>query len=326
MARQVVVTGSTGHLGANLVRALIERGDRVRAVVYGQAPALDGLDVEIVKGDVRDADSLRAAFRGAEVVFHLAAHISITGSRGGLVEAVNVGGAANASEAALAEGVKRFVHCSSVHAFDIHRAGPLDESHPRPSGPIVVAYDASKWAGEREVQSRVARGLDAVILNPSGILGPHDHGPSRIGRVLLDIRDRKLPALVPGGFAWIDARDLSTAFIAAADRGVRGENYLVGGPWFSMRDFADRAAKVAGVRAPRVTVPFALAKLAAPLVERMAKGDREPLYSGESLVTVQASARMVTTKAEKAFDLPKTRPIEESFRDMYEWYARSGVR
>ncbi len=325
MARQVVVTGGTGHLGANLVRALVAHGDRVRAVVYGDARALDGVDAERVQGDVRDAASLRAAFAGAEVVFHLAAHISITGSRGGLVEAVNVGGAANASEAALAEGVRRFVHCSSVHAYDIHRGGPLDESHPRPAGPNVVAYDASKWAGEREVQARIARGLDAVILNPSGILGPHDHGPSRIGRVLLDIRDRRLPALVPGGFAWIDARDLSLAFLAAAERGVRGENYLVGGPWVPMRDFADIVARVAGVRAPRITVPFALAKMAAPLVERMARGEREPLYSGESLVTVQARARMVTTKAQKAFDLPPLRPIAESFADMYAWYGENRI-
>jgi dihydroflavonol-4-reductase len=190
----------------------------------------------------------------------------------------------------------------------------------------VVLYDASKWAGEREVQARVARGLDAVILNPSGILGPHDHAPSRIGRVLLDIRDRRLPALVPGGFAWIDARDLALAFLAAAERGERGHNYLVGGPWLAMRDFADRAARVAGVRAPRITVPLALARMATPLVARMTKGDREPLYTDESLVTVQARARMVTRKAQAAFDLPPLRPIETSFEDMYRWYASAGVR
>ena len=326
MSRQVVVTGSTGHLGANLVRTLLAGGDRVRAVVHGDDAALRGLDVEIVRGDVRDPASLRPAFRGAELVFHLAAHISITGSRGGLVEAVNVAGAANAAEAALAEGVSRFLHCSSVHAFDIHRPGPLDETQPRPSGPRVCAYDASKWAGEREVQARVARGLDAVILNPSGILGPHDHGPSRIGRLLLDLRHRRLPALVPGGFAWIDARDLADAFVRAARLGERGHNYLVGGPWLSMREFADRAGQVSGVRPPRLTVPMPIARLSTPLVRWMARGDREPLFTDESLDTVHASARMVDEKARRAFSLAPPRPVEESFRDMYAWYAQAGLR
>lgn len=327
MQRRVVVTGATGHLGANLVRALVARGDRVKALVYGDARSLGGVDAETVPGDVRDREGLRRAFEGAEIVFHLAAQISITGSQNGLVEAINVGGAANAAEAALAAGVRRFVHCSSVHAFDIHREGPLDETGPRPTGPNVCAYDASKWAGEREVQARVARGLDAVILNPSGILGPHDHGPSRIGRVLLDIRHGRLPALVPGGFAWIDARDLSEAFLAAAERGEKGHNYLVGGPWYAMRDFADRAAKVAGVRAPRVTVPLPLARLVTPLVERLTpKGKPEPSFTKESLDTVAARARMVSDKAQRAFSLPPLRPIEASFQDMYAWYAAHGIR
>lgn len=325
MSRLVVVTGSTGHLGANLVRALLTRGDRVRALVHGPARALDGLDVERMEGDVRDAASLRRAFAGAELVFHLAAHISVTGSQGGKVEAINVAGAANAAEAALAEGVRRLVHSSSVHAFDIHRDGPLDESGPRP-GPRACAYDRSKWAGEREVQARIARGLDAVIVNPSGILGPHDHGPSRIGRVLLDIRHRRLPALVPGGFAWIDARDLSQAFLAAAERGERGHNYLVGGPWFSMRDFADRAAKVAGVRAPRFVVPMPLARAVAPLVERLHRGPHEPSFTTESLDTVSARARMDCRKAEGVLGVGPPRPIEASFDDMYRWYAAHGIR
>jgi dihydroflavonol-4-reductase len=325
MSRRVVVTGSTGHLGANLVRALIERGDRVTALVYGSPRALEGLDVEIASGDVRDLAGLRRAFAGAEVVFHLAAHISITGSQGGLVEAINVEGAANAAEAALAEGVARLVHCSSVHAFDIHRAGTIDETAPRP-GAAACAYDRSKWAGEQAVQARVARGLDAVIINPSGILGPNDHGPSRIGRVLLDIQRRRLPALIPGGFSWIDARDLADAFIAAAERGERGHNYLVGGPWISMREFADRAAKVANVRAPRLTVPLSLALGATPLLARLTRDGREPLFTEESLVTVQAKARINDAKARARFALEPARPIEESFADMYAWYLGAQIR
>lgn len=326
MSRTVAVTGATGHLGANLVRALVLRGDRVRALVFGDDRALRGLEVERAPGDVRDPASLRAVFRGCDTVFHLAAFISVTGSRGGLVEAVNVGGAANAAEAALAEGVGRFVHCSSVHAFDIHTPGPLREDGARPPE-SACAYDRSKWAGEREVQARVARGLDAVVINPSGILGPSDFGPSRIGRLLLDVRRGLLPALIPGGFAWIDARDLSAAFLAAAEHGERGHNYLVGGPWLSMRELVDRAAKVAGVRAPRMTVPLALARSVAPLVERTAAWrSREPLFTPESIVTVQASARMVGDKARDRLRLGPLRSIDETIADMYSFYDAHGVR
>ncbi len=123
-----------------------------------------------------------------------------------------------------------------------------------------------------------------------------------------------------------DARDLSQAFLAAAERGERGHNYLVGGPWFSMRDFADRAAKVAGVRAPRVVVPMPLARAVAPLLERLHRGPHEPSFTTESLDTVSARARMDCRKATEVLGFASPRPIEESFDDMYRWYAAHGIR
>ena len=148
----ITVTGASGLLGANLVRALLERGDTVRTFVHRNDAALEGLDVERVRGDVLDSDSLVRAFEGAELVYHLAALISIDGDRGGAVPAINVRGARNVAEAALTAGVRRLVHCSSIHAFDQKPLGqPLDETRARSDQrPGHPPYDVSKARGERE--------------------------------------------------------------------------------------------------------------------------------------------------------------------------------
>ena len=145
-----VVTGASGHIGANLVRALLSAGRRVRCVVRQDRAALEGLDVECVEADVRNPASLRDAFRDANTVFHLAAVISIDGDRHGLVTATNVGGARSVAEAALECGVCRLVHCSSIHAFV--QNGPsatIVESMPRAFDARHAAYDRSKAMGER---------------------------------------------------------------------------------------------------------------------------------------------------------------------------------
>jgi len=181
----VAVTGATGHVGANLVRTLLQRGQRVRALVRQEDPeALRGLDVEKVRGDVRDPDSLRRAFAGVERLYHLAAQISIIGEMGGLVRATNVDGARNVGQAAMACGVQRMVHMCSVHAFQQEPLDqPLDETRVRVKRGSAPAYDCSKAEGEAEIRALIAQGLDAVIVHPSAVIGPFDYRPSRVGTV-----------------------------------------------------------------------------------------------------------------------------------------------
>jgi dihydroflavonol-4-reductase len=308
------------------VRELVARGTSVRAVVRGDGmPALRGVDVEVVRGDVRDPASLAAAFEGADVVYHCAALISIVGSMNGLVHETNVVGARNAARAALRADVRRFVHFCSVHAFEqepLHE--PLDETRARVRGPDAPAYDVSKAGGEAEIRKAIADGLDAVILHPSGILGPHDYRPSRMGTVLLDLYHRRLPSLVQGGFDWVDVRDVVTTAIAAAERGRTGESYLVTGHWLSIPDVAAIAQACTGVAAPRVTSPMWLARVGAPVMERWAKlTRREPLYTAESLLALRANRAYVRDKA--AADLGHDpRPTRESIRDAYRWFAEHG--
>jgi dihydroflavonol-4-reductase len=282
---------------------------------------MEGLAVERVHGDVTRPETLRPAFEGAEAIIHLAGLISIRGDMGGRVPAINVRGARNVAEVALQTGVRRMIHCSSIHAFcqdPLHE--PLDEARAKVHGQNHPAYDRSKAAGELEVLRVVERGLDAVIVNPTGIIGPHDYQPSRMGRVLLSVVRRRLPALIGGGFDWVDVRDVVAGILAAEARGKTGENYLLGGTWRSMEALVSDIARIASVRPPRWTVPMWLARAGAPVADAFGHlTKREPLYTRESLSILRANAPVSTDKARGELGY-RPRPLEATLKDTYAWF------
>lgn len=315
-----VVTGGYGFVGTNLVRALLERGDEVRVVDKRETDSLAGLDVEHLRVDVLDSEALERAFSGANTVFHLAAVISIVGDPTGEVHRTNVDGPRNASQAALACGVKRFVHCSSVHAFDLERCGPeLAESAPRTTMGHSPAYDRSKNQGENEVRDAIAEGLDAVIVNPSGIVGPNDYEPSRLGELLLQMRNRTLPVNIRGGFDFVDVRDVVAGMLAAERSGRTGENYLLSGHRLSMDEVAELAESVTGVEGPRISMPLSIITGLAPLVVKLTPADETPLITPESMHALRYSPNVSHYKASKELGyLP--RPFIETIRDTYAWF------
>jgi len=310
-------------VGANLVRALLERGRDVRALVRRDDVSLAGLPIEQVRGDVRDADSLRPAFEGVEIVYHLAAKISIDGGHGGLVWATNVDGVRNVADAALDAGVKRLVHFCSIHAFEQQPADQmLDEARERVSG-RRPAYDRSKAAGEAVMREAVDRGLDVVIVYPTAVIGPHDYGPSRMGHIFLNLYYRKLPSLIEGGFNWVDVRDVVAGAMAAEERGRTGEGYLLSGHWLSVRDVADIAAQITGVPPPRLTSPMWLARVGAPFAEAYSKVfGGEPLYTREALLALRANRCITYEKAARELGYT-ARPTPETVRTIYEWLAET---
>jgi len=326
----VVVTGASGHVGANLVRMLLDRGEQVRAVSRGDAdvpPALAGLDVEYVRGDVRELDAMKAAFRGADLVYHLAAKISIVGDPDGSVRAINVDGTQTVAQAALEAGIRRVVHCCSVHAFDLRHPSAIDENTPRvaPDDRRHPAYDRSKAEGEARMREYVKRGLDAVIVHPSGVIGPHDYAPSRMGTVFLQLHRRTLPSMVDGGFDFVDVRDVSRGILAAAERGRTNESYILAGRYLPIRELGQIVQRITGVRPPRMTSPIWLAKVGVPFVGVVARITRaEPIYTFESLAALESNSRFDTSKAQRELGYVVT-PTEETVRDLYECFARRGV-
>jgi dihydroflavonol-4-reductase len=274
-----VVTGGAGHLGTDLVASLRGAGHDVRVVDVREPATGLVLGATWVRADVRDAAAMRAAFDGAAVVYHLAGVISVVGGLGGLVESVNVGGSRTVAEAALAAGVGRLVHCSSVHAFDLAACvgRTVDESRARWAGRRDAVYDRSKAAGEVEIRRVIERGLDAVAVNPTGVIGPRDEAPSRMGSVMLALWRRRMPALVGGGFDWVDARDVTAAMLAAAERGRTGESYLLPGHPAAVPDLADLARHCSNVDITRRVAPQWAVGLAAPAATLLARRTGNPL-------------------------------------------------
>ncbi len=320
----VLVTGGSGHIGTHLVPALLAQGRRVRALVHSSRGTLARHDIDLVEGDVRDPESLRRAMEGVGVVHHLAAKISIVGDPDGSVQAINVQGPANVAQAALQAGVRRFVHYSSCHAFDINApAERVDETCARP-GPAHPAYDRSKAAGEERIRAAIERGLDAVIVNPCGVIGPDDPEPSRAGRMLLDLATGELPSLVEGGFNWVDVRDVVAGALAAEERGRTGENYLLSGHWASAAMLADLVHACGGQPPPWFNSPMWLARFGAPFVEVFSSlVGVEPLYTSEALHALRAMPELSWDKAHAELGYTP-RSTEESVRDALASFREQG--
>ena len=322
----VAVTGAGGHLGGTLVRRLLDSGDRVRAIDLGPSPALEGLDVEFVEGDVTDPQRMREALADVDGVYHLAAVISVVGDPTGLVERVNAQGPAVVADAALDAGVARFVHCSSVHAYDLSQVeGTLDEDGPRSIAASIPAYDRSKWSGELEVYRRVEKGLDAVVVNPSGVIGPNDYSGSRMGEVFRAVRDERLPAIVDGGFDWVDVRDVAEGLRSAFNGGATGENYLLSGARYDIVALTSLAAAEAGVAPPTRVLPRWAAKAWGPVGTWIARRNENALsMTSESMHALFNGPEISSAKA--STDLGYTaRPIEETIADSYAWFDENGL-
>jgi dihydroflavonol-4-reductase len=298
----------------------------VRAVDVQRGAALGGLDAEFVQADILDAAALQDAFVGADFVLHLAAKISIAGDPDGSVRRVNVEGVRTVAEAALAVGVRRLVHCSSLHAYDVGAiGGPVRESGRRAIDGRLPAYDRSKAAGEDELRRVIDRGLDAVILNPSGMFGPVDPEPSRMGRVLLAMFRGRLPITVKGAFDWVDVRDVAAALIAATARGRTGENYLVGGHRASVMELGRLAAEVSGRRPPRLVVPLRPVQLAARAAVQIAGPRRAGrlLLTPESLHALGTDPVVDSSKAISEIGY-RFRPLAETVADLHASFVADG--
>jgi dihydroflavonol-4-reductase len=319
-----LVTGATGHVGGNLVRNLLARGQPVRALIHLDRRALAGLDIETVPGDVRDPASLDRALAGVDTVYHLAATISLTA--GPALKDVNVAGTRNVIEACLRHHVKRLVHFSSIHAVAPHPTRPLvDESCPLVDSARCSNYNQSKAAAEREIQRGLDRGLNVVIIRPTAILGPYDFGPSFFGEALLSLARGRFPALVAGGFDWVDVRDVVHGAVTAAQTAPPGADYLLAGHWATLRDLAVIIDEIAGSGVPGFNCPLWLAGLAAPFATAYARlCHQRPLFTSFSIKTLQASDHVSHDKATRELNY-QPRPLFDSVKDTLTWFQEAGL-
>jgi dihydroflavonol-4-reductase len=323
----VAVTGGTGHLGNNIVRILLQAKYSVRVLLFpgcniGEV-SLKDLDVQIFLGDVFIKETLHDFLKGADFVVHLAGIISIDGDKGGKVYDVNVQGTANVCDVALKMNVTRLIHMSTIHVFDFLVYGkPISEKTISSSLDIHGHYAHSKRMGEKEVRKRVEKGLNAIILNPTGIIGPFDYEPSRMGRFFLDIFYGRLPSIVCGGFHWIDIRDVSRAVLSGFEKGKINESYIISNNFYSIRQLYEISHEITGLKIPLMESPLGLAYLGIPFAKLVSLIlGNEPLITEESLDTLRTNMEIDYTKAKDGLDF-NPRPIEETIKDIYFWFIK----
>jgi dihydroflavonol-4-reductase len=319
----ILVTGATGHVGNVLVRELLSRKERVRALVLPgeNAPSLEGLDVERVEGNVLDPPSLERAMDGVGVVYHLAGVISILPGDEEKMRRVNVDGVRNVARAALGAGVGRLVHASSVHAFRRMPHGvTVDESVPFAPDSPAGAYDRTKAEGTLAVLDEVEQGLDAVIACPSGIIGPYDYLKSEMGQTILDFSRKKIHLLVDGAYDFVDVRDVAKGLTLAAEKGRTGQAYILSGAQVKLGQIRSTAQEIAGNHTPAIIVPFGLAGLVAGLAERFYRLTRTtPRFTSYALQTVRDNSAFSHAKARRELGY-HPRPLRESIADTIAWW------
>jgi dihydroflavonol-4-reductase len=323
----VVVTGGTGHVGNVLVRELARRREHVRAVVpAGEDTApIAGLGVEVAAGDVRHPDSLARAFAGADVVFHLAGVVTISTGMRALLNEVNVRGTRNVVEACLRAEAGRLVYASSVHALPEppHGVSVCETSEFTPSE-LRGDYAQSKALASIEVLRGVKRGLDAVMVFPSGVIGPYDFRGSEMGELIRDIASGRLSAFVDGAYDFVDVRDVVQGLLLAAARGRTGEGYILSGEKVTVRDLIALVGEAAGVRARPKRLPYWLARAAAaftPLYYRLVR--RRPRFTAYSLKVLVSNCTMDSRKAERELGF-SARPVWQSIAETVAWLRRTG--
>ncbi len=325
--RTVAVTGASGHIGNNLVRALLHSGRKVRAVVRAaDSRALAGLDsIEVFVADVRDQAALNRAFCDVDVVYHLAGQLTLSDKPIATLESINVQGTHNVVAACQRQGVRRLVHFSSVQALWLDsRQGRVDENHELADRPDAILYDRSKALAEKAVLAGVRQGLDAVIISPSGVLGPFDFLPSPLGRFLIALCERQLPALVAGHHNFCDVRDVVKGAIDAEVHGRRGERYLLADSTLSLKELALIVEKCSGQRVPRLVTPLWLAQMALPAWAACSKlFGLKTLFTSDSLRTLDGNHQIVIEKAERELGYAP-RPIAQTIADTLGWYRDAG--
>jgi len=319
------ITGASGHVGAALSRALLEAGEQVRLLVHEDTRALEGLAAHRVRADLTDPDSLRRAFQDVEVVYHLAASISLDGRHVELLRRVNIEGTRNVLQACRSCRVRRLIHFSTIEALsDLNPQKPTDENNPLADPNNTTLYGWTKAESERLVLEAAADGLDAVIIAPTAILGPFDCKPSHLGKSLLDLYHNRLPALIRGGFNWVDVRDVVAGSLAAQQRAGRGERYILSGSWRSLPEMAVLVQKITGRKTPRLALPVRLARGASRIAGVLpGLSSKYPAFTPDALLAISKHRGVSCEKARLELDY-NPRPIEVTLQDTFQWFREQG--
>ena len=317
------VTGATGFIGASIVRELLQDGREVRALVRDGSDTanLAGLDVELWRGDLRDATALLQGLKGCDVLYHAAADYRLWTRDPSEMYRTNVHGTVAILGAALENGLSRVVYTSSVGTLGNPGNGtPGTETTPVTLADMVGHYKKSKFLAEREAEKFVAKGLPLVIVNPSTPVGPLDIKPTPTGKIIVDFLNRKMPAYLDTGLNMIAVEDCARGHILAELKGQIGEKYILGNTNLTLRDIFGLLEEITGLSAPRVRLPYTPILLAAYVNEGIARiTGKEPLIP---LAGVQMAAKFMyfdSSRAVRELGLPQS-SLKDALSRAVHWF------
>ncbi len=327
------VTGGSGFIGANLIRELVQRGHRVKALLRPGADrrGLADTEFEPVTGDLSDTAALRTALRGCDWCFHVAAsyHLWLRDYRP--MFAANVDGTRHVLEAAVEAGCRRIVYTSTVGTLRPPRGAagqvvPADETALATLAEMSNDYKRSKWLAEEIARELAAKGAPIVIVNPTAPVGPRDVKPTPTGQVIVDFLNRQMPAYLDTGLNWVHVRDVALGHLLAAEKGRAGERYVLGhaeGNW-TMKQMLDVLGELTGLPAPRFQIPYAVALAAAHANEAVSRLTGKPPRAPVAGVRMARYKMFFNpAKAVRELGLPQT-PPRQALADAVEWFRANG--
>lgn len=323
----VLVTGADGFLGNNIIRELLHRKYAVRAFVHphSKVKTLENLPVEKIAGDILHQDEVYKAVQGCDYIIHAAAHTSIWPSRSKVSWQVNLTGTTNVINAALAANVKRLVAIGTATSFGYGSLQhPGNEQSPFKSGKFRLDYIDAKLAAQQAVLKAVAeQNLNALVLNPTFMLGPYDTKPSS-GALLLALYKGDVPGYTNGGKNFVHVKDVAVAACNALTKGRKGHCYLMANENLSYREFNQLVADELDCKPPRFKIPngfILLYGLISQVFAYLTKGTPKVSYAVArlSLITNYFTA----AKAIKELNMPQT-PIRTAIREAFDWFKENG--
>ena len=326
---KAIITGATGFVGSAVARALLSGGHDVRSLVRPTSDRrnLEGLPIETVEGDLCDPASLRGVCAGCDALFHVAADYRLWTRDPKAMMASNVDGTVNILRAAMEAGVSRIVYTSSVATLGIRPDGqPSDEETPATLGDMIGPYKRSKFLAEEAVRRMIAgEGAPVVIVNPAAPIGPRDVKPTPTGRMIVEAAAGRMPAYVDTGLNVVHVDDVAAGHLAAFDRGLVGERYILGGEDMSLRGILEAVARIVGGRAPLFRIPHGLILPIAYVAEAWTRwtGGNEPFATVDG---IRMARKKMYFKSDKAIHHLgyAPRPALDALSDAIQWFRQNG--
>lgn len=323
------LTGGTGFVGASLARLLLQQGLKVKALARknGDRRNLDGLEVELIEGDLLNEEALRAGCAGARFVFHVAADYRLWAPDPAPMYRANVDGTENVLRAAARAGAERVVHCSSVAAIaPPDDRTPVDETHCYSSVDEVVSdYKKSKYLSD-VLACRLAKdeGIPVVVVNPAAPIGPHDIKPTPTGRIVTDFLNGRMPSYIDTGLNIVHVEDVALGHWLAATKGRLGERYILGGENLTLKQVLELLSTITGRPMPRFQTPYALAYAFGAVDTALSRlRGTEPMAPLDAIKMARHYMWFSSEKARAELGYAP-RPAISALKDAAEWFTANG--